>query len=127
MHVSKVLKRCPQIIGNINSRMRSLKQFLHSTFLLRRKKWLVLTLALHFGWPIRQLNINDVFFQVQLENDMYMSQPPRFLDHAYATHVCKLYKAIYGIHQASHTLVYKITIFFLIKAFKIPSLTFFFH
>lgn len=118
MHVSKVLKRCPQIIGNINSRMRSLKQFLHSTFLLRRKKWLVLTLALHFGWLIRQLNINDVFFQVQLENDMYMSQPPRFLDNAYPTHVCKLYKAIYGIHQASHTWYTKLRYFSLSRPLK---------
>lgn len=49
---------------------------------------------------------------------MYMSQPPRFLDHAYPIHVCKLYKAIYGIHQASHAWYTKLQYFSLSMPLK---------
>lgn len=62
--------------------------------------WLVLTLALHFGWLISQLNINNAFFQGHLKDDVYMAQLPWFLNDDYPIHVYKLYKAIYGLRQA---------------------------
>ena len=49
--------------------------------------WLILTLALHFGWLIYQLDSNNAFLQSHLEDDVYMAQLPWFLNDAYPIHV----------------------------------------
>jgi len=56
----------------------------------------VLKLALSNGWPIRQLDENNAFPHGTLEEEVYMDQPPGFVDTNYPRHVCKLRKEIYG-------------------------------
>ncbi|CAM8951492.1 unnamed protein product [Rhodiola kirilowii] len=60
----------------------------------------VLTLAVSSGWPLRQIDVNNAFLQGHLSEDVFMEQPPGFLDKAFPHHVCKLKKAIYGLKQA---------------------------
>jgi Reverse transcriptase (RNA-dependent DNA polymerase) len=61
---------------------------------------LVLTLAVTSNWPIKQLDVNNAFLHGSLNEEIYMAQPPGFLDAQYSTHVCKLHKAIYGLRQS---------------------------
>lgn len=61
---------------------------------------LVLSLAVSRGWQLRQLDVNNAFFQGHLSEDFYMAQPLGFIDRDNPTHVCKLKKAIYGLEQA---------------------------
>ena len=61
---------------------------------------LIITLAVTNNWPLRQLDVNNAFLQGSLSEDVFMAQPPGFLNSQYPSHVCKLNKAIYGLRQA---------------------------
>jgi hypothetical protein len=61
---------------------------------------LVLSLAVSQGWSLHQLDIQNVFLHVVLEEDVYMKQPPGFEDPSKPTYHCKLDKALYGLKQA---------------------------
>ena len=61
---------------------------------------LILSLALSHGWSLRQLDVNNTFLHGTLSNEVYIQQPPDFVDHNHPSHVCKLCKAIYGLKQA---------------------------
>ncbi|KAG7541464.1 Reverse transcriptase RNA-dependent DNA polymerase [Arabidopsis thaliana x Arabidopsis arenosa] len=61
---------------------------------------LVLGQAVSRGWVLRQLDVNNAFLQGELSEDVYMAQPPGFIDEDRPDFVCKLNKAIYGLKQA---------------------------
>jgi hypothetical protein len=52
------------------------------------------------GWCLQQVNISNAFFHGFLEEDVYMQQPPGFLDSRYPRHVCKLQCALYGLKRS---------------------------
>ncbi|PRQ57648.1 putative RNA-directed DNA polymerase [Rosa chinensis] len=56
----------------------------------------VISLAVSCGWSLRQLDVKNAF----LTEEVYMTQPPGFIDQTRPTHVCKLHKALYGLKQA---------------------------
>ncbi|CAL1377238.1 unnamed protein product [Linum trigynum] len=60
----------------------------------------IFTLALTHGWSIAQFDVNNAFLQGPLEDEVYMVQPPGFVDPSRPHHVCRLKKAIYGLRQA---------------------------
>lgn len=61
---------------------------------------LVLQLAISRNWPIKQLDVNNAFLQGTLQDEVYVTQPPGFLDKDRPHHVCRLRKALYGLKQA---------------------------
>ena len=61
---------------------------------------LVLQLAISRAWQIKQLDVNNAFLQGTLSDEVYVSQPPGFVDKDSPHHVCRLRKALYGLKQA---------------------------
>lgn len=61
---------------------------------------LILDIAVSRSWPIQQLDVNNAFLQGTLNEEVYMEQPPSFVDSDNPTHVCRLRKAVYRLKQA---------------------------
>jgi hypothetical protein len=60
---------------------------------------LVLTIAISYGWSLRQLDVKNVFLYGVLEEEVYMKQPSCFEDIDTPHFICKLDKALYGLKK----------------------------
>jgi len=60
----------------------------------------VLSLAVSRHWPIRQLDVKNVFLHGHLDETVYCQQPPGFADPSHPDYVCLLQKSLYGLKQA---------------------------
>ena len=75
----------------------------HDTFSLVIKLiiiHIILSLALSHGWLFCQLDVNNALLLSHFAKYVYMSQPLRFVDPNYPTHVYKLKKALYRLKHA---------------------------
>jgi hypothetical protein len=61
---------------------------------------IILSIAISRKWCLRQLDVQNAFLHVVLEEDVFMKQPPRYVDPNFLQHECKLDKALYGPKQA---------------------------
>lgn len=61
---------------------------------------LILSVVISRGWSLRHLDVHNAFLHGELEEDVFMYQPPGYEDPQYPRHICKLDKALYGLKQA---------------------------
>lgn len=78
----------------------------------------VLNVAASRDWCLRQIDINNAFLQATLTEEVYMTQPPGFIDPDKPNHVCRLNKAIYGLKQAPRAWYDELKTFLLQLGFK---------
>jgi hypothetical protein len=60
----------------------------------------VLSLAVAFNWPIKQLDVSNAFLHGFLDEEVYMEQPQGFIDESRPEYICRLHKSLYGLKQA---------------------------
>jgi hypothetical protein len=64
---------------------------------------LVFSIAVSYNWKIHQLDIHNAFLNGVLTEEVYMKQPPGFVDPTLSSHVCRLHKSLYDLKQALRT------------------------
>jgi len=60
---------------------------------------IILSIAVHLNWEVKQLDINNAFLNGYLKETVFMHQPEGFVHSTKSEHVCKLSKTIYGLKQ----------------------------
>ncbi|GKA27974.1 putative ribonuclease H-like domain-containing protein [Tanacetum coccineum] len=61
---------------------------------------LFLAFASYMGFTVYQMDVKSAFLYGAIEVEVYVHQPPGFVDPAHQNKVYKVIKALYGLHQA---------------------------
>ncbi|GJX61799.1 putative ribonuclease H-like domain-containing protein [Tanacetum coccineum] len=61
---------------------------------------LFLAFASYMGFTLYQMDVKSAFLYGSIEEEVYVHQPPGFVDPAHLHKVYKVIKALYGLHQA---------------------------
>ena len=59
-----------------------------------------ISLATTYNWDLHQLDIKNVFLHGDLQDEVYMEQPPGFDAHGEKGRLCRLRKSLYGLKQS---------------------------
>ncbi|CAM8983762.1 unnamed protein product [Rhodiola kirilowii] len=61
---------------------------------------MLLAMTTVYDWQLHQMDVKFAFLHGSLNETIYMSQPPGFIDKTHPDHVCLLMKSIYGLKQS---------------------------
>ncbi|GJX40244.1 putative ribonuclease H-like domain-containing protein, partial [Tanacetum coccineum] len=61
---------------------------------------LFLAFASYMGFTVYQMDVKSAFLYGTIEEEVYVHQPPGFVDPAHPNKVYKVIKALYGLHQS---------------------------
>ena len=62
--------------------------------------WFFISLVATYHWDLYQLDIKNVFLHGDLQEEVYMEQPPGFIAQGEIGKVCRLRKSLYGLKQS---------------------------
>jgi hypothetical protein len=60
----------------------------------------IIAMATTKGWSLHQMDVKNVFLHGNLQEEMYMEQPPSYVDQTHPDLVYRLKKVLYGLKQA---------------------------
>ena len=61
---------------------------------------LLLAVAAQFKWQVHHMDVKTAFLNGELGEEVYVTQPPGFIDGKNSSKVLRLHKALYGLRQA---------------------------
>jgi len=59
----------------------------------------IIVIAITKGWSLHQMDVKNGFFHGNLQEEVYMEQPPGYVDQTHPNLVCRLKKALYDLKQ----------------------------
>ncbi|GKV11116.1 hypothetical protein SLEP1_g22397 [Rubroshorea leprosula] len=79
---------------------------------------LVIALATQNSWPIYQLDVKSAFLHGNLQEQVFIDQPPNYVKSGFEHKVYRLKKALYGLKQAPRAWYSQIDAHFLKEGFQ---------
>ncbi|GKB04868.1 putative ribonuclease H-like domain-containing protein [Tanacetum coccineum] len=79
---------------------------------------LFLAFASYMGFTVYQMDVKSTFLYGTIEEEVYVHQPPGFVDPAHPNKVYKVIKALYGLHQAPRAWYETLSTFLLENGFR---------
>ena len=61
---------------------------------------IVISLVATYNWDLHHLDIKNVFLYGDLQEEVYMEQPPGFVAQGEIRRICLLRKSLYGLKQS---------------------------
>jgi hypothetical protein len=59
----------------------------------------IIAMAVTKGWSLHQMDVKNAFLHGDLQEEVYMEQPPGYVDQTRPNLVCRLKKVLYGLKQ----------------------------
>ncbi|GJR49976.1 putative ribonuclease H-like domain-containing protein [Tanacetum coccineum] len=77
-----------------------------------------LAFASYMGFIVYQMDVKSAFLYGKIDEEVYVSQPPGFIDPKYPQKVYKVVNAFYGLHQAPRAWYANLSTFLLKNGYK---------
>ena len=74
---------------------------------------LLLAFACYLNFKLFQMDVKSVFLNGHISEEVFIEQPPGFINHAFPDHVFKLNKALYGLKQVPRAWYERLSTFLL--------------
>jgi hypothetical protein len=85
---------------------------------------IIIAMAKAKGWSLHQMDVKNAFLHGDLQEEVYMEQPPGYVDQTLPNLVCRLKKALYGLKQAPRVWLDKIGWYLDISEFQTSNVDF---
>ncbi|GJS90529.1 ribonuclease H-like domain-containing protein [Tanacetum coccineum] len=85
---------------------------------VRNKARIFLPLLLIWGFIVYQMDVKSAFLYGTIDEEVYVSQPPGFVDPKFPNKVYKVVKALYGLHQAPRSWYATLSTFLLKSGYR---------
>jgi hypothetical protein len=84
----------------------------------------IIVMATTKGWSLHQMNVKNDFLHGDLQKEVYMEQPPGYVDQTHLNLVYRLKKALYGLKQAPRAWSDKIGQYLVTSGFQTSNANF---
>nr|GEX17546.1 retrovirus-related Pol polyprotein from transposon TNT 1-94 [Tanacetum cinerariifolium] len=109
-----------QILGDLKSAVqtRGMAKTSSEAHVLIEAIKIFLAFASYMGFIVYQIHVKSVFLYGTIEEEVYVFQPPGFIDPQFPNKVYKVEKALYGLHQAPRAWYETLSTFLLQKGYR---------
>jgi hypothetical protein len=84
----------------------------------------IIAMATTKGWSLHQMDVKNVFLHGDLQEEVYMEQPPGYVDQTHLNLVCRLKKNLYSLKQAPKAWSDKIGQYLVTSGFQTSNVDF---